>query len=66
MKIEKGKKIIQGSVVEITNYSKIVKPGDDKNVGQTVKILIEKIPDEELGKLMLVEKIDLVINEEKE
>lgn len=66
MKIEKGKKIIQGSVVEITNYGKIVKPGDDKNVGQTVKILIEKIPDEELGKLMLVEKIDLVINEEKE
>ena len=66
MKVEKGKKIIQGSVVEITNYGKIAEPGDDKNVGQTVKILIEKIPDEELGKLMLVEKIDLVVDVEKE
>ena len=67
MESKEGKKIIQGTVIEINDYSKIARlTGEDKKPEQVVKILLDKIPDEELGKLMLVEKVGLVIYEKKE
>ena len=65
MEYKEGKKIIHGKVIEINDYSKIARfRGEDKKPEQVVKILLDQIPDEELGKLMLVEKISLVIDEE--
>ncbi|MCH8945753.1 MAG: hypothetical protein IIA85_02430 [Nanoarchaeota archaeon] len=66
MESKEGKKIIQGTVIEINDYSKIARlKGEDKKPEQVVKILLDKIPDEELGKLMLTEKIGLVIDEKR-
>ncbi len=65
MKSKGDKKIIHGKVIEINDYSKIARfKGEDKKPEQVVKILLDEIPDEELGKLMLVGKVDLVIDEE--
>ena len=65
MKSKKDKRIIKGKVIEINDYSKIARfKGEDKKPEQVVKILLDEIPDEELGKLMLVGKVDLVIDEE--
>ncbi len=66
METEKNKKIIQGKVIEINDYSKVARlKGEEKKPEQVVKILLDEIPDEELGKLMLVEKVGLVIIEGK-
>ena len=66
MESKEGKKIIQGTVIEINDYSKIARlKGEDKKPEQVVKILLDEIPDEELGKLMLTEKIGLVIDEKR-
>ena len=64
MESKEGKKIIHGKVIEINDYSKIARlKGEDKKPEQVIKILLDEIPDEELGKLMLVEKVSLVIGE---
>lgn len=64
MEIKEGKKIIHGRIIEVNDYSKIARiRGEDKKPEQIVKILLDEIPDEELGKLMLVEKVGLVIDE---
>ena len=66
MESKKIKKIISGKIIEIEDYSKIARArGEDEEPRQIVKILLDEIPDEELGRLMLVEKVDLVVNEEK-
>ena len=66
MESKKIKKIISGKIIEIEDYSKIARArGEDEEPRQIVKILLDKIPDEELGRLMLVEKVDLVVDEEK-
>ena len=66
MENKEGKKIIQGRIIEVNDYSKIARArGENKKPEQIVKILLDKIPDEELGKLMLVERVDLVINEKE-
>ena len=67
MESKEGKKIIQGTVIEINDYSKVARfKGEDKKPEQVVKILLDEIPDEELGKLMLAEKVSLLINEKVE
>ena len=64
MESKEGKKIIQGTVIEINDYSKIARlKGEDKKPEQVVKILLDEIPDEELGKLMLVKKVGLMVSE---
>lgn len=64
MESKEGKKIIQGTVIEINDYSKVARlKGEDKKPEQVVKILLDEIPDEELGKLMLVGRIGLVVDE---
>ena len=64
MESKEGKKIIQGTVIEINDYSKVARfKGEDKKPEQVVKILLDEIPDEELGKLMIVEKVGLLIDE---
>ena len=64
MRSKKEKKIIYGKVIEINDYSKIARfKGEDKKPEQVVKILLDEIPDEELGKLMLVERISIVVDE---
>ena len=58
MSSKENKKIIQGTIIEVNDYSKIARlKGENKKPEQIVKILLDEIPDEELGKLMLVEKI---------
>ena len=67
MKSKESKRIIQGKVIEINDYSKIARfRGEDKKPEQVVKILLDEIPDEELGKLMLAGKVSLLINEKVE
>ena len=62
MNLEKNKKIIQGTIIEVRDCSKVARlRGEDKKPEQIVKILLDEISDEELGKLMLVEKVDLLI-----
>ena len=64
MESKEGKKIIQGTVIEINDYSKVARfKGEDKKPEQVVKILLDEIPDEELGKLMLVKKVGLMVSE---
>ncbi len=66
MESKEDKKIFQGKIIEVSDYSKIARlKGEDKKPEQVVKILLDEIPDEELGKLMLVEKVSLVIGEEE-
>jgi len=63
MGLKKNKKIMQGTIIEIKDYSKIARlRGEDKKPKQIIKILLDEISDEELGKLMLVEKVDLLID----
>ncbi len=65
MESKEGKRIIQGKIIEVSDYSKVARlKGEDKKPEQVIKILLDEIPDEELGKLMLVKKVSLVINEE--
>ncbi len=60
----KEETIIHGTIIEVNDYSKVARlRGEDKEPEQIVKILLDKIPDEELGKLMLVKKVSLVIGE---
>ena len=67
MEIKEGKKIIHGRIIEVNDYSKIARArGEDKRPEQIVKILLDEIPDEELGKLMLVEKIGLLIDKRED
>ena len=64
MESKEGKKIIHGTVIEINDYSKIARlKGEDKKPEQVVKILLDEIPDEELGKLMFIGRIGLVVGE---
>ena len=64
MESKEGKKIIHGTVIEINDYSKIARlKGEDKKPEQVVKILLDEIPDEELGKLMFIGRVNLVIGE---
>ena len=64
MEFREGKRIIQGRVIEVNDYSKIARlRGENKKPEQVVKILLDEIPDEELGKLMLIERVSLVIDE---
>lgn len=64
MESKDGKKIIQGTVIEINDYSKVARlKGEDKKPEQIVKILLDEIPDEELGRLMFIGKVSLIVNE---
>ena len=57
MKTDEYRKIIRGKVIEIKDYNKIARlKGENKKPKQVVKILLDQIPDEEFGKLMLAEK----------
>ena len=63
MKSKEGKKLIQGTVIEINDYSKIARlKGEDKKPEQIVKILLDEIPDEELGRLMFIGKVSLMVD----
>lgn len=65
MKSKESKKIIRGTVIEINDYSKIARlKGEDKKPEQVVKILLDEIPDEELGKLMFIGKVGLILGGE--
>jgi len=60
-----SKKVIQGTIIEVNDYTKVARlRGENKKPEQVVKILLDGISDEELGKLMLVERIGLVVDEE--
>ena len=62
MESKTNKKIMQGKIIEVRDCSKIARlQGENKKPEQIVKILLDGISDEELGKLMLVEKVDLLI-----
>ena len=62
MESKENKKILRGTVIEINDYNKIARlKGEDKKPEQVVKILLDEIPDEELGKLMLIGKVSLII-----
>jgi len=64
--MEENKKILHGVIIEVGDYSKIARlRGENKKPEQVVKILLDGISDEELGKLMLVERVGLIINEEE-
>jgi len=64
---EENKKIIHGVIIEVRDYSKIARlGGENRKPEQVVKILLDGILDEELGKLMLVGRVSLVIDESKE
>ena len=64
MESKEGKKIIQGTVIEINDYSKVARlKGEDKKPEQVVKILLDEIPDEELGRLMFIGKVSLMVSE---
>lgn len=57
--------MITGTVIEINDYSKIARlKGEDKKPEQVVKILLDEIPDEELGKLMFIGKVGLIMGGE--
>ncbi len=67
MESKEGKKIIHGKIIEVSDYSKVARlRGENKKPEQVVKILLDEIPDEELGKLMLVGKVSLMIDEKQE
>jgi len=62
--MDEGKRILNGAIIEVGDYSKIARlRGENKKPEQVVKILLDGISDEELGKLMLVERVSLVIDE---
>ncbi len=62
MNLKENKKTMRGTIIEVKDCSKIARlKGEDKKPEQIVKILLDEISDEELGKLMLVGKVDLVI-----
>ena len=62
MDLKENKKTMHGTIIEVKDCTKIARlKGEDKKPEQIVKILLDEISDEELGKLMLVEKVDLVI-----
>jgi len=64
MESKESKKMIRGTVIEINDYSKIARlKGEDKKPEQVVKILLDEIPDEELGRLMFVGRVDLILAE---
>ena len=64
MESKEGKKIIQGTVIEINDYSKVARfKGENKKPEQVVKILLDEIPDEELGRLMFIGKVSLMVSE---
>jgi len=64
MEPKESKKMIRGTVIEINDYSKIARlKGEDKKPEQVVKILLDEIPDEELGRLMFIGKVDLILAE---
>ena len=62
MNLKENKKIMQGTIIEVKDCTKVARlRGENKKPEQVVKILLNEISDEELGKLMLVEKVDLLI-----
>jgi len=64
--MEENKKMFHGAIIEVGDYSKIARlRGENRKPEQVVKVLLDRIPDEELGKLMLVERVSLVIDEKE-
>jgi len=64
--MEENNKIIHGSIIAVVDYSKIARlGGESRKPEQVIKILLDGIPDEELGNLMLVDRVGLVIDEKE-
>ncbi len=63
MNLKENKKTMQGTIIEVKDCSKVARlRGEDKKPEQIVKILLDEISDEELGKLMLVERVNLIVD----
>jgi len=62
--MEYSKKKFEGTIIEVSDYSKIVRiKGGNKKPEQIVKVLLDEISDEELGKLMFIERVCLSVDE---
>lgn len=59
---EEGGVIIQGTIIEAKDFTKIARlTGENVKPQQVIKILLDEISDEEFTKLMFVDKVKIMV-----